>query len=66
MKEQAREVLYEIFGEWCDAIEVKDNALMKVYYNEFMGALEIYERLFNEYVYYRAKTRKLIYEEKGA
>ena len=64
MKETARNHLREVFIDWCDAIEYDDAQLIKVCYNQFIGALDMYEELFNELVYYRAKTRELEYEER--
>lgn len=63
MKETARRLLEEFFIDWCDAIEADDKELMKVCYNQFTGACELYEGLFNETVYYRTRERAISYEE---
>ena len=63
MKETARAVLNEIFNEWCDAIEAADKELIKIFYNQFTGACELYEKVFNENVYHRAQARQLVFEE---
>ena len=62
MKEQARKVLADIFSIWCDAIECEDESLIKIEYNRFMGAVTLYEGMFDEYVYHRAQARILRYE----
>ena len=63
MKETARAFLEEIFNEWCDAIEADDRKLTKICYNQFIGACDMYEKLFNETVYHRAGLRIIRYEE---
>lgn len=64
MKERARELVTEVFNEWCDAIEADNKSLKEMYYNRFMGAVELYAQLFGGYVSYRAKTRKITFEER--
>lgn len=63
MKETARRFLEEAFIDWCDAIEADDKELIKVCYNQFTGACELYEELFKETVYYRTRARAIRYEE---
>lgn len=63
MKEKARAFLKDFFIDWCDAIEADDKELIKVCYNQFTGACELYEELFNETVYYRTSARNISYEE---
>ena len=66
MKETARKFLEELFACWCDAIEEGNEGLIKVFYNQLMGACDMYEKVFNETVYFRARARKIRYEENEA
>lgn len=64
-KARARETLADIYQNYVDAREANIEYLG--YYNELMGAIDLYEATFEETVYYMggAKTG-LRYEEKEA
>ena len=51
MKIKAREVLTDLYEHFRDASKAEFAEMAKQYDTELDGAIEVYEALFNEYVY---------------
>jgi hypothetical protein len=63
MKEIARQQLEVMFLAYVDAVNAtrQDAELIGIAYNKLEGAIDLYEKLFNEAVYYRV-NRGIYYE----
>ena len=61
----AREKLKELYENYVETKELDFDELLtaKLHYS-FMGAMDMYEAIFNETVYHRDSTKELIYEPK--
>ena len=63
LKRKAREVLTDLYENFRNADKAEFDELRKQYDTELDGAIEVYEALFNEYVY-RGTGLGLRYEVK--
>ena len=63
-KIKAREVLTNLYDNFRDASKAEFTEMARQYDAELDGAIELYEAVFNEYVY-RGTGFGLRYEEKG-
>ncbi len=64
MKKKAREVLADRFTDWCDAFKLDDEKLITVNQAHFCGLVDLYEELFDEFVYYNVDDMRLRYENR--